>query len=153
VFLTIHGPAAILISEHTNSIFLAFILSLLSHFALDFLPHENYKLNNWGKKGNQIKKYFFLALADFSLLAVITAILFLTTSFPNPYIIFAGLLGAVIPDILWGVYKVTKWKFLEGYYNFHAGMHNIWKDNLEPYQSNLIQIALLALFIFLILKL
>ncbi|MBU4347638.1 hypothetical protein KKD19_03505 [Patescibacteria group bacterium] len=150
MFLTVHGSAAILISEHTNSISLAFILGFISHFILDFLPHENPGLSKWVKKSNEIKKYFFLALADFSLLTIVTAILFFNTTFTNPHVIIAGIFGAILPDVLWGIHKATNWKFLKPYHDFHTWIHSIWEPNLEPYQMAVIQAGLLTLFIILI---
>jgi len=147
MFLTIHGSAAILISEQTNSIYLAFILGFISHFILDFLPHENNRLKKWVKDKNEIKKYFFLALADFSLLSIITAILFYKLTFANPWIIITGIFGSILPDILWGIHKVTKWKFLKKYHDFHSWIHSIWEPDLKPYQVVILQGGLLILFL------
>lgn len=152
MFLTIHGSAAILISEQTNNIFFVFILSFLSHFFLDFFPHENLTLKKWIQDSNEIKKYFFLALADFSLLTIITSILFFKLAFANPYLAITGIFGAILPDILWGLHKVTKWKFLEPYHNFHTWIHSIWEPSLKPYQVFALQGGLLILFLYLIVK-
>lgn len=152
MFLTVHGAAAILISEQTNSISLAFILCFISHFFLDFLPHENLSLRRWLKKEHEIKRYFFLALADFSLLTIVTSILFFKFIFANPYIIIAGILGAVLPDVLWGLHKVTNWKFLKPYHNFHTWVHSIWEPDLKAYQVAVLQGCLLALLLVVIIK-
>ena len=153
MFLTVHGSAAILISNQINSISLALILGFISHVVLDFFPHENFRLRRWVKEKNEIKRYFFLALADFSLLTIITASLFFKLTFTNPWIIIAGIFGAILPDILWGIHKVTKWKFLKPYHNFHTWVHSLWEPDLKTYQVIILQGSLLILFLLMIVKL
>ena len=153
MFLTIHGAAATLISQHTPTIYWAFLLGLISHFILDFLPHENPSLKKWVKSKNEIKRYFYLALTDFSILTIITAILFSKLIFINPYIIVVGIAGAVLPDVLWGIHKVTNWKFLKPYHDFHTWVHSIWEPDLKPYQVVALQGSLLILFLVMIVKL
>ncbi|NQU77837.1 hypothetical protein HQ544_04025 [Candidatus Falkowbacteria bacterium] len=150
----VHSTAGILIAKQTASIPLAFFLALIFHFVLDFFPHDCESLDTWMKKdNNKIKKYFYIALADFILIIIMAAILFLTLDFPNPYVILAGIVGGYLPDFLWGVHKVTKWKFLKPYCKFHSWVHNIWQAKLKTYQMVIIQIGLLAFFLWAIIKL
>ncbi len=145
MFITIHATSGAYIGELVHNPVLAFLMGVISHFILDFIPHDDSKFT----KDNKLR-LFFVGLID-GLIAVFYLFMLRSRIDLFSLSIMAGVAGAVIPDIPWLIYKLFNAKRLEGYYNFHKIFHRK-KININYWQGITIQIIFLAVLTYLIIK-
>lgn len=102
MFLTAHASVGIVISQHVDKPLNIFLLAMLSHFILDFIPHGDERLfrdEEW-RVEKRYKRVVLYTAADVFFLGVITALLYGTTELPQAARISAGILGAIFPDFV-----------------------------------------------------
>lgn len=116
----IHALFGSVIGFWFHNTWLVFILGIISHYFLDFIPHWDY-LSKIGKEPDKIKKIFIDSFAS-------SLIIFLVVlSQPQEFFsILAGAIGALLPDILQFFYLIMDVKWLEPTYRFHHKIHK-WK--------------------------
>lgn len=157
MYQIVHGSAGLLIGSQTGNPWLAFIFGLLSHFALDAIPHDSREAKNWQDKGDYIKKIALEAMIDlFLFLLLLYALIFFDKLDMNMSII-AGIFGALLPDYIWGVAELFKIdsKLIEKYKTFHTQVHGIFHQAiyLPWYLVVPIQLGSLIIIILLYLRL
>ncbi|HPI67428.1 MAG TPA: hypothetical protein PKZ16_02720 [bacterium] len=160
MFLTAHTPLSLVIGASITNPFLAFVLGFLGHFALDLIPHDSKKLHLWVKKQplEKINKvYFLIEVAEFFIIFLLLAVLYLSNKLPLSYGLVAALIGGWLPDVLWGLNNLTqkRIKILNFYHKIHsfADDHFLTKYCLLPiYGEILVQLFFTAVFLFLYLK-
>jgi hypothetical protein len=115
MYLTTHATVGILVSQTVDRPVWVFLLSMLSHFILDFIPHGDETIGEWIRKRK--RNAFLLGALDTGLLTVIVLILAQTQNLPEFAIMTAGILGAILPDLLSNIFpfihEYTNWFFLE----------------------------------------
>jgi len=108
MFLSNHAAVGALLAVHTDNPASAFVLGYFSHYLLDMIPHGDEKVSTWMKEKHTNLRSAGVFLADLS----ITAIFFLSLSwkidFPHPYVVAAGVFGAMLPDFLYGFYDLIR---------------------------------------------
>lgn len=113
---------------------LAFMAGILSHFLLDGVPHWDYSLASDNKSEDpmgadlKIGRSFLFDLIkvglDVSLGLLVAGLFFISIAGRQPSIIFAGVLGAILPDFLQFAYmKIRRapfsWlQYLHNYYHY-----------------------------------
>jgi len=95
-----HAVTGALVAAAIGKPAIALPAALLSHFAIDMLPHWDYEVPG----DNQIKQAAVMIDATFSMATLL--ILAVTVSAPQRLIIAGGFLG-VLPDIMWAQKIVT----------------------------------------------
>lgn len=122
MYQIVHGTAGILIGSQTGNPWLAFLFGILSHFILDAIPHDNMALKRWEDKGNFIKKMALEAAIDLWLLIVMVWVLQASQIISLDWPIAAGMLGAILPDYIWGLAELfrVRSKWLERYKRLHS---------------------------------
>jgi hypothetical protein len=122
---------------------LGFTLGFVSHFALDAIPHRDYKLISLeNSSGNRVsiiddlnKKFKFLRDVFLVSLDALIGICLSFLFFFNPLypvVFFFGIAGSLLPDFLTFVYIFIKHKSLSLFYNLHVDFihsKNILKVN------------------------
>ncbi|MEK7580614.1 MAG: hypothetical protein AAB465_03350 [Patescibacteria group bacterium] len=147
MFITVHSASGAYIGRLVHDPVLAFLIGIISHFVLDFIPHDDSKLT----KPNELRlKLFFIGLID-GLIAVLCLFMLRSRIDLFSLSIMAGVAGTIIPDIPWLIYKLFSVKCLEGYYNFHKIFHRK-KINIKYWQGVTIQIIFLIILTYLIIK-
>lgn len=148
MFLTPHSSLAILIASGVSQPWLVFLLSLGSHYLLDMVPHGDEKLDPATKKErlNMIVRYL---LVDIIILIIYTFFI-LTKTTIQPSLIFIAIMGAILPDVLWGLYDVTQWKWLAWAKYLNHKLHNPLNIRLGMKWGLLLQLAFLIIFTMLI---
>ena len=156
MFLTVHSTAGALIGDSIGNPFLAFLFGMASHFLLDRIPHFDpngyqdfetrpVRLTRAGKK------YITIVLIDTLFVGVLLLVLFKKQQHPYPAMF--GALGAVAPDYLMGLAKLTKNKWLLIYDGFHLKMHfDPKKIPVTFITGNLTQVAVLFIALFLLFR-
>jgi hypothetical protein len=111
MILFIHAIFGAAIGQNIQNLFLAIILSFLSHYLLDFLPHSDY---SWSTGKFPRIKNLLKASTDF--LTGLILILFFSNNQLNIYICA---FFAILPDIITIFSRHTKIKLLKIYNTLH----------------------------------
>jgi hypothetical protein len=155
MFLTTHAAVGIVISQHIDKPLNIFLLALLSHFILDFIPHGDERLyhdEEWKIK----KKYgrvTIISLIDAVLVSLMIIALYTTNDLPRMALISAGIVGSIFPDVVNHVLPifhekfnwlfVVRWlhtllkkiqlgRFLTVHNKLHEFLHNLMKYRMPP---------------------
>ncbi|MFH0952489.1 MAG: hypothetical protein V1838_04935 [Patescibacteria group bacterium] len=102
MFGTTHASVGIVISQHVDKPLNIFLLAILSHFILDFIPHGDERLyhdEEW-KENKKYKRVTIITAIDLTLLITMTLILYSTNDLPRMALISAGIIGSTLPDLL-----------------------------------------------------
>ncbi|MFH1171945.1 MAG: hypothetical protein V1778_05430 [bacterium] len=158
MYLTTHASVGVLISQTIDKPLPVLLLAVLSHFVLDFTPHGDEAVGDWVRK--RPRNAFVMSGIDTGLLVIMLVILYSTQSLPQMALISAGVLGAVLPDLLSNVFPVlhqyTNWFFLVRLIHtgfdklqfkqlvrihdwFHRVTHNMTKAHLSIKQGIILQ--------------
>ncbi len=164
MYLTTHAAVGVLISQTVDRPLWVFVLSVLSHFVLDFIPHGDENIGHWVREKK--KNALLIGIIDVGLLSLMLIFLYSTQSLPQMAPISAGVIGAVVPDLLSNIFPVihhyTSWFFLvrliHGAVNkmrvrhlvrlhdwFHRLTHNATNAHLTIKQGILLQTAIVII--------
>ncbi|MBI4414925.1 MAG: hypothetical protein HY566_01660 [Candidatus Kerfeldbacteria bacterium] len=134
MYLTTHAAVGILISQAVNRPIEAFVLSFVSHFVLDFVPHGDENVGGWVRKSP--KNAFLIAMIDILLIFGFLFALYATQNLPVMARISAGIIGAVLPDFLSSVFPVihyyTSWLVIVRIIHrmqYKLGLIPIWRGH------------------------
>ena len=153
MYITVHGTAAMLIARAVPNPFLAFLLALVSHFVLDFIPHgDEHIIQKHFTRGQTLRRLVGYATVDGIVLAGFLAIFFWFGPLNiSPSTIIWSLIGALMPDLLQGIYFATEARSIKWFQNFHVKIHNASNHALTWHQGMLVQcMVLTALWLFVI---
>src|SRR3989338_1231241 len=152
MFLTSHATAAVLIAEQIHSPTLAFALGWLSHYLLDMIPHGDDELLT-----NLPRRAFLVAFTKIAALDALIMLGWLWVLLGRGAIALtpatgAAIVGSLLPDILNGVYLVTRSRLIEWNHRVNDWAHTaIIKKPLPPVQGFFIQaIFFLLLAVYLV---
>lgn len=156
MYQIVHGTAGLLIGEQINQPWLAFILGIVSHFILDAIPHDIAEVRRWQDRGNFIKRVSFEAAIDLLLFLILIFTLVLTKNLTFSWSILAAVIGALLPDYIWGMGELFKIKqsWMEKYKQLHNGDHALLHKNIYiPLKYGLlIQLGFMIFFLILYLN-
>lgn len=112
MFYFIHILSGALIAKYFPSLWPVIILSIISHFILDIIPH-------WDGAGKLTKQKIIIEIADILVGIVTISILF--TKF-NSTLMLVGIFFSLLPDML-KIFYFTPLKntnLVQGYMKFHS---------------------------------
>lgn len=123
--LTTHATIGAVIGHVVGNPVLAFIYGFASHLLVDMIPHgdsvlaDNYKVHKKNKKTALayvmvdaiVAMFFILMMANAEGLSSMQAFTW-------------GVIGGVLPDLLTGVYEITKTPLLKWFNTFHFYFHD-----------------------------
>lgn len=146
MYLTVHASIGAAIGGSVSHPSLAFLLGIVSHFILDKIPHadpggaNHFEGRNIFPLTKSAKRFLAIVLID-TLLAAATT-LFLIRAMPNASLsLLFGVIGSILPDYLFGLYFLTKWKLLKSFQMFHHRIHFPHKQyRVQVFPGTLIQI-------------
>ncbi len=132
MYQIVHGTAGLLIGEQVSQPWSAFILGIVSHFILDAIPHDIIEVRHWQNKGNFIKRVSFGAAIDLSLFLILIFTLVLTKNLISSRSMLAAIIGALLPDYIWGMGELFKIKhpWMEKYKQLHNSVHTLLHKNI-----------------------
>lgn len=123
--ITTHATVGTLIGYFIGNPVAGFILGIISHYALDLIPHGDHKINvEYRKTKKRIKRA--VAYGSIDTVAAIFLILWLVNwkDFANMQAISWAIVGAVLPDLMVGLYDFTKSKYLAPFSKLHFFFHD-----------------------------
>lgn len=146
--LTTHASLGAVIARTVGTPLLAFVFGLLSHFLIDMIPHgdtglsDNFRVHKRRKK--QVVAY---AMVD-AIIAIFFVLLLANTRDIESVRTFSwGIIGAVLPDLLVGLYDITKSPLLRWFYRLHFFFHDFFvkrKGDVPLYYALMAQVVLIA---------
>ncbi len=150
MLLTVHAAAGILISQQINNPLITFLAAFGSHFLLDIIPHgdsdwmEEYQSKN---KTSKIKRIITIIIVDvFALMALFFIAYFHYKKMGSGLNVFVGILGAVLPDMIVGLYESTK-TIGKRFCRLHFLFHDLLRFHLPLNQGLFLQVVILAILL------
>jgi len=146
--LTTHAALGAVIGHAAGDPALGFTLGFASHFLIDMIPHgdsglaDNYKIH----KKNQKTALAFVAI-DATAALFLVLVLANTRDIESVRAFSWGVAGSVLPDLIIGLYEVTKTKYLRWFNTLHFAFHDYFikrKGDVPLYYAILAQIVLIA---------
>lgn len=144
MLLTVHATAGAMIGQQVNNPVLAFILSFVSHFVLDMIPHgdqdwiDEYK----GDQRSKVTKIITIVVVDIVILITlfVSRFYFLGSFTPNLSIAM-GIIGAILPDFLVGCHELSD-RLFKKFYQFHFWVHDLIKVKPTALQGVAFQVII-----------
>jgi len=153
MLITAHALTGAFIGKEVGYPPLAFLLGLLSHFALDVIPHCDGPDDKPGKSNGMPKstgQYFFV-LADVIVLAILFG--FLNKQHEVTYGFVWGAVGGIFPDCIDNVpfwsHQLRKLPRIKQFHQFHSMIQRI---KTPLWFGFLIQYSIMAIFFYLLLR-
>jgi hypothetical protein len=123
MFLTIHAASGALIGLNTPHPFLAFVLSFISHFVLDLVPHGDETIGENLKKGTLTIKHLGIATSDIFLTILTTLFIIFLNSSSNPISVALGIIGGLLPDLIQMLYLYSRHPWFKNFSDLHQALH------------------------------
>jgi len=137
MFVSTHALLGIVISQHVNNVPVAFGLGLLSHYILDMIPHGDESIGQWVKK-RPLRGFIITISAEIILLSSFIITVHLKHEWPRANVALAGLMGAILPDILWYSYDFYRHYLVKRYPKSQKIIRDILKlENFFEHHSRL----------------
>ncbi len=125
MYLSVHGSAALAIARFIPNPIIAFLASLLSHLMLDFIPHGDEFLTDTNDHNKNMKRLLGAAMIDGAVLVIFILVFIALYPTMSLSLMLISLLGGLLPDILQGVYLISKPRWLKGFDAMHTSLHNM----------------------------
>lgn len=172
MLLSTHVLAGIVISQHAPNPFWAFLISLVSHYILDIIPHGDQNIIKWIQRGPKKPRIFLFLAVDLSLLFIFLVNAYLKVQLPTPKILVAAVVGATLPDLLYFGHKYIYKKYLyhkeklrnilrkylqferilDHNYKIHDYIHDLLHINIPLKFGALIQIVIIVILLYICLR-
>ena len=124
MFLTVHSIVALTSIKYIHNPLLLFVVNFILHYILDAIPHGDGNDIEGLKSNNQ--EIFILACLDLVFVGILSFNFYQTFNY-NKYLIITALSGAILPDMLWGLYFLTKFKIFKWANDINLFAHQIIK--------------------------
>jgi hypothetical protein len=124
--LTAHAAMGAVIGEAIGNPLLGFIVAIIIHFLVDIIPHgDNFLSNNFRVLKRRRKQAVTYVTVD--AICAILFVLFIVNVRDVALIrpISMGIIGSILPDLLVGLFDLTKSKYLRWIFNLHFTFHNL----------------------------
>jgi len=117
MFITSHVLTGVFISQKVSSPWWVFLISLISHFILDFIPHGDELIAQWREQKNPKRRTLFVVTIDLFTSIAFILIILANTGEPQSLLLLAGIVGSILPDMISHVLCPTGSYFLRGHHS------------------------------------
>ncbi len=151
MYLTVHSAAGLLVAKLIPNPLAAFIGGFLSHIILDFIPHGDEHITQGTTPAKGLGRLMGATIIDGAIMLLFTLLYFVME--PQIYLgtVLLAILGSILPDILQGVYMLTKSPGLKSFAYYHELIHNMPGHKISWPEGMVIQtFTLTALWLLLI---
>ncbi len=146
--LTTHATLGAVIGRATGNPVLAFIFGFISHFLIDMVPHGDTGLaDNYKIKKVRRKQALAYVMVDAVVAIMFVLILANVKDIVSVRNFTWGIVGSVLPDLIVGVYELTKTKYLHWFNKMHFFFHDFFikrKGDVPLYYALMAQVVLIA---------
>lgn len=134
MFLTAHSLIALSSTKFINDPTSLFCINFFLHYVFDAIPHgEEHGISGGFKSTNKDMTIF--ATIEILFVIIILSTFTIYSNYPINNAFFA-ILGACLPDILWGLYRVTNFKIFA------------WADKLNNFAHSIIKVKQNSIFFY-----
>lgn len=152
MFIAGHAAAGALIGQQLgDNLLLVFLLSVISHFLLDIVPHgdSHHVKNYFENKKEEVKKLYNVLLVDSAATIILFSWLMAYTNV-NRMAVAWGVIGGVLPDLLVGISEIWKNSKLKWFSKLHFKVHNALthKIDVKPLTGAIGQLVVIALLLY-----
>lgn len=146
--LTTHATMGAVIGHATGNPIFAFVIGFIVHLLVDMIPHGDcYLSDNYRVHKRKRKQAVGYVLVDAIVAMSLIMILFSVKDIISVRQFTWGIVGSVLPDLLVGLYEVTKTRYLKWFFKLHFFFHDYFvkkKGDVPLYYALLAQIVLIA---------
>lgn len=146
--LTTHATLGAVLAKVTGNPLLAFILGLVSHFIVDMIPHGDTGISDNFRIHKRRRKRAVAYVAVDAVIAILFVLLIANNRDIQSVRTFTwGIIGGVLPDLLVGLYDLTKSPLLRWFYKMHFFFHDFFvkrKGEVPLYYALMAQVVLIA---------
>lgn len=148
MFLTVHAATGVLIAQHSKNGLIAFLLALISHYFLDFIPHGD-KIFSKSKDPKYSRIFYRLLTFDTVFLGIFLVFIFLHPQiYKSREIVSWGIIGSILPDLSYPIGIVNKAKIIKAISKSNEFVHNIIKGDLSIKNGLILQMVIFTLLNF-----
>lgn len=127
MFITTHAAIGALVGAVVPNRSLAFALGFLSHFIVDRIPHGDEHMLDGYKSGDKVKRAIAYVTIDSVIAMYVTLVILSNAPVDLHGAMKWGLIGSVLPDLVVGIYEVTKiGPFFRRFTAWHHRNHHHW---------------------------
>lgn len=138
MYLTVHAAvAATIAGAVTSDPATALGIGILSHYAVDAIPHGDERVGEWTRQGNEVKRLMLVSGIDGLMLLVMVFAFWFGNGMA--WIFVAAVVGGILPDVLWGLEKAAGRKLFGPVGVFHTNVHNFSGIRLPTWTGFLFQ--------------
>jgi len=146
--LTTHAAIGAAIGAKLGDPTLGFSLGVASHFLVDMIPHGDAKLLAWYRAREHRGAAVGYVSMDAAVAAWLIFFLLHVADYKSKMAFSYTIAGAVLPDVLVGMYDVTKHEALKPFVKLHFFFHNFFS---KKYGDVKLRYALVGQAIFILL--
>ncbi len=151
MYLTVHSAAGLLIAKLIPNPLAALIGGFLSHLILDFVPHGDEHLTEGKTPSKGFRRLMGATVIDGAIMLLFTLLYLSIEPQISLGVIILAILGSILPDIMQGVYMLTRAPWLKSFAYYHEAIHNIPGHKISWPEGMVVQtFALTALWLMLI---
>lgn len=148
--ITTHTAVGAIIGYSVGNPLLGFMIGMMSHFLLDMIPHGDSKISD--KLRIHKKKKGPIAYGTIDSILAIFLILTLVgnPNYDHGTAFTAGIVGSILPDLLVGLFEITKSRYLKWFYKLHFFFHDYFVANhkdIKLHYSIMTQAAFVVIFL------
>ena len=152
--LTTHAAIGTAIGYTIHQPLLGFTVGLLSHFLVDMIPHGDSVLAEQLKVHRvNVKRIIAYGTVDAVIALILILAMFNVGGFPSTASFTAAVVGSILPDLLIGIYELTKTKYLVWFNRLHFFFHDYfilkYKDTRLTYALAYQAVAVILIIKFL----
>ncbi len=146
--LTTHATIGAVIGHAVGNPLWAFIFGFISHFIVDMIPHGDTGLSDNFRIHKRKRKRAVAYVVIDAIVALFFVLIIANTRDIESVRTFSwGIVGGVLPDLIVGLFEVTKAPFLRWFIRFHFFFHDFFvqrKGDVPLYYAIMAQIVLIA---------
>lgn len=146
--LTTHAVIGAVIGQAVGTPFWAFIFGFISHFLVDMIPHGDTGISdNFRVHKRKRKRAVAYVVIDAVIGLFFVLILANTRDLESIRTFSWGIVGSVLPDLIVGLFEVTKAPMLRWFIKLHFFFHDYFthkKGDVPLYYAIMAQIVLIA---------
>lgn len=146
--LTTHATLGAVLAKLAGNPALAFLFGFISHFLIDMIPHGDTGLSDNFRVHKQKRKRAVAYVMVDAVVAIFFVLLIANTRDIDSVRTFTwGIIGGVLPDLLVGLYDITKSPFLKWFFKMHFYFHDFFvkrKGEVPLYYALMAQVVLIA---------
>jgi hypothetical protein len=148
MLIAAHTAAGVIIATQTTTPLLAFIVGVVFHFVLDFIPHGDNKIIELFNKRIHRDRILSMNILDTFITIFYLMYIYTYTTIPHTTFLFWAIFGSILPDFLNIFGKVFMVRFLDPYVRFHSYIHDYIPSRMTIKQGLVFQVVFIVFLIY-----